>query len=74
MRNGRPFAFAGLWEHWEESGGSAVETCTILTTAAKATLSPIHDRMPVILPPPDYALWLDSGISDRDRLLPLLRP
>lgn len=74
MRDGRPFVFAGLWEHWEERGESAIETCTILTTNANNTLSPIHDRMPVILPKSVYDLWLDSGISEQDRLLPLLHP
>lgn len=69
----RPFAFAGLWERWE-ANGDAIETCAILTTAANGVLAPIHDRMPVILPPPDYDLWLDPGISDQDRLLPILRP
>ena len=73
MRDGRPFAFAGLWDHWE-TGGSTIETCAILTTAANAVLSPIHDRMPVILSPSDYALWLDPGISEQDRLVPLFRP
>ncbi|MDX2232670.1 MAG: SOS response-associated peptidase [Leptolyngbyaceae cyanobacterium bins.349] len=71
----RPFGFAGLWEHWEsQTTGEILETCTILTTAANEVLSPIHDRMPVILPPEDYDRWLDPELNRSDLLLPLLRP
>lgn len=70
----QPFGFAGLWEHWEGGDGSVIESCTILTTAANEVLRPIHDRMPVILPPDQYDLWLDSSIQAADRLLPLLKP
>jgi putative SOS response-associated peptidase YedK len=47
MKDGQPFAFAGLWERWE-GGGEPVETCTILTTEANEVVRPVHDRMPVI--------------------------
>jgi len=52
------FAFAGLWERWEGAGGP-LETCTIVTTDANAPMQAIHDRMPVIIAPQDYARWLD---------------
>ena len=71
LRDGAPFAFAGLWESWtvpqgaaltgslaERTPGEAVETCTILTTAANETVAPVHGRMPVILPPEAYGPWL----------------
>jgi len=74
MRDGRPFAFAGLWDRWESADEGAIETCTILTTAPNAVLAPIHDRMPVILPPAEYARWLDPGLLDTDSLGPLLVP
>lgn len=74
MRDGRLFAFAGLWDRWESPDGGAVETCTILTTSANAVLAPIHDRMPVIVPPTGYALWLDPAPRDLDSLSPLLAP
>jgi putative SOS response-associated peptidase YedK len=74
MKDKQLFAFAGLWEHWEDTSGSAIETCTILTTDANDILTPIHDRMPVILPATDYKLWLDSGVSETDHLVPLFRP
>lgn len=53
------FAFAGLWERWDKAtDGKPVESCTIVTTDANALLRPIHERMPVILAPEDYARWL----------------
>ncbi len=73
MADGRPFAFAGLWEHWEGPGGD-VSSCTLLTTDANDLLAPIHDRMPVIVAPGDYGRWLDPEAHDAAALLPLLRP
>lgn len=55
--DGRTFAFAGLWERWDR-GAVPVESCTILTTDANDLMRPIHDRMPVIIPPEDYERWL----------------
>ncbi len=74
MRDGHLFAFAGLWDRWEGGEEAAVESCTILTTVANSTLAPIHDRMPVILPPGEYARWLDSSLEDTDSLANLLVP
>jgi putative SOS response-associated peptidase YedK len=73
LRDGRPFAFAGLWEHWQ-GAGEPIESCTVLTTAANDLVHPLHDRMPVILDPRDYATWLDPAVSEPERLVPLLRP
>ena len=72
MRDGEPFAIAGLWERWEGEGGP-LETCTLLTTEANELLASYHDRMPVILRPEDYEVWLDGGTSQPE-LTPLLRP
>ena len=66
------FAFAGLWEAWDK-GGERVESCTILTTSANELLKPLHDRMPVIVAPADYAQWLDPAIVDPAEVQPLLR-
>lgn len=75
MRDGRPFVFAGLWERWQEPTQSqAVETCTIITTAANEQTTPIHDRMPVILNAGASDLWLDESVEDRGKLEPLLVP
>jgi putative SOS response-associated peptidase YedK len=69
----QPFAFAGLWEHWQSSEGDTIDSCTILTTEPNELLRSIHDRMPVILEPQDYDRWLDP--TQRPELLqPLLRP
>ena len=74
MRDGMIFAFAGLWDRWESPDEGIIETCTILTTAANTVLAPIHDRMPVILPPGEYARWLDTALQDPETLTPLLVP
>jgi len=60
LTSGEPIAFAGLWESWREAGGAALETFTILTTAANERLASIHDRMPVIIERKDYDRWLDA--------------
>ncbi len=74
-RSGEPLAFAGLWERWRPSKDeSPVESCTILTTDANATMAPIHDRMPIILAPGDYATWLGESPASPDDLRSLLRP
>lgn len=65
---------AGLWERWQSSVGEVIESCTILTTEANALLRPLHDRMPVILPPEHFALWLDPAEQDVRLLEPLLKP
>ena len=57
------FGFAGLLEHWRGAEG-VVLTFAILTTAANELMAPIHDRMPVIIEPGDYAAWLDEGVTD----------
>lgn len=75
--DGAPFAFAGLWERWHDSAepraARPLESCTILTTGANALLRPIHDRMPVILPPETHAAWLAPDAAPED-LQPLLGP
>jgi putative SOS response-associated peptidase YedK len=76
MRDEGPFAFAGLWERWSPDGGeeNLLETCTLITTDANELTRSIHDRMPVILSPDDYANWLDPQFDDREELLSLLCP
>jgi putative SOS response-associated peptidase YedK len=74
MKNEHPFAFAGLWEHWEGGDSSAIESCTIVTTTANDVLRSIHDRMPVILQEGDYDRWLDPKLEDVPTLERLLRP
>jgi len=73
MKSGEPFAFAGLWEHWEEPGGSEIDSCTILTTNPNELVRPCHDRMPAIVRPEHFADWLNPQTSKED-LLKLLEP
>ena len=73
MQDERPFGFAGLWERWDR-GDEPIESCTILTTEASDRLRPLHDRMPVIVSPEDYARWLDPKLEQAEDLMPLLRP
>ncbi len=74
LDDGRPFAFAGLWEHWEGPEGKAIDSCTILTATPNDLLRPLHHRMAVILPSSAYDRWLDPSIQEADRLQPLLQP
>jgi putative SOS response-associated peptidase YedK len=75
-QDGKPFAFAGLWSTWvdREHGGTPVETFTILTTDANDLMRPLHDRMPVIVAPENFDLWLDPKVEDPAKLQPLLVP
>lgn len=59
--DGQPFGMAGVYERWLSPDGEVLDTCTILTTQANALLRPVHDRMPLIVPPEHYARWLDAA-------------
>jgi len=62
----RPIAMAGLWENWTDPVSSIpVETFTILTTVASEAIRPLHDRMPVIIPPEHFDEWLQSPDNDK---------
>lgn len=71
MKDDQPFAFAGLWQRWKKDN-LAIESCTIITTAANQLMSPLHDRMPAILSPADFDTWLNPDIEDPQELTPLL--
>ena len=74
----RPLLMAGLWERWRDKSAGpdapVVETCTIVTTAANKFMSPIHNRMPVLLDDEQLSFWLDVTFDDRGRLASLLQP
>ncbi len=72
LKDGELFAFAGLWEQWQDTTGETIESCTILTTKPNQLMCSIHNRMPVIVHPQDYNLWLDSQVQDIELLQPLL--
>jgi putative SOS response-associated peptidase YedK len=74
LKDEKPFAFAGLWDRWESPDGSTVLSCTIITTSPNEMMSQIHNRMPVILKPADYLLWLETGEQPANRLQALLKP
>jgi putative SOS response-associated peptidase YedK len=72
--NGRPFAFAGLWERWHKGEGDPLETCTIITTTPNDLIAGLHDRMPVILPRDRFEEWIEPAPLSPDRLQELLVP
>src|SRR5215472_14273827 len=69
-----PVAFAGLWEPWIGPNGEEVETACIVTTTANRTLRALHDRMPVVIAPQAFDLWLDCARVDAETAAALLVP
>jgi len=76
-----PFAFAGLWESWDDPNsvdddGRPMQllSCTIITGEPNDKMAEIHHRMPVMLPPSAWDAWLDSGNHDTASLQQLLVP
>jgi putative SOS response-associated peptidase YedK len=74
VNDGDLFAFAGLWDGWKDARGNWVKTCSILTTTPNAVTSAVHNRMPVILQPETYDLWLDPGMQNVAAISELLKP
>ena len=72
LKSGEPFAFAGLWDRWKDPAGPDVLSCVIVTTAPNDLLRPVHDRMPVILPPALHEVWLTQGETPLEKLQPCL--
>ena len=70
MKDQQAFAFAGLWDIWEKEGDALVSG-TIITTGANNLVAEIHDRMPVIISPDSYEIWLDHDGKD---IMNLLKP
>jgi putative SOS response-associated peptidase YedK len=74
VNDGELFAFAGLWNRWKDPSGQWLKSCSILTTTPNAVTSAVHDRMPVILDPDCYDLWLDPGMHDMRAVFDMLKP
>ena len=74
LRDDSLFAFAGLWDRWKDASGQVVELCSILTTTPNSLLADVHDRMPVILSPEHYDLWLDPWFKRAEALKEMLSP
>jgi len=66
-------AIAALWEYWEGADGSALESCTLLTTEANEFMTPLHNRMPVFIAPEDFDQWLGDGKDESRRYLDSLK-
>ncbi len=75
QEQGEPLAMAGLWESWQDpAAGTTLESCTIITTEAAASIEDIHHRMPVILPEAHWEPWLDPGYFEPMPLQDMLVP
>ncbi len=74
VNDGELFAFGGLWDRWKDPSGQWIKSCSILTTTPNAVTSSVHDRMPVILDPDSYDLWLDPGMTSVEVVSEMLRP
>ncbi len=76
LEDGEPFAFGAVWESWTSTadpGAESLTTCAIITTEPNAVMAPIHARMPLIIKPADYDIWLD-GHTSPDKAQALIRP
>lgn len=74
LKSGRPFGFAGLYESWLSPDHQQIQTCTIITTDSNDLITPVHDRMPVILPHESASIWINPENQNKEELLSLLKP
>jgi putative SOS response-associated peptidase YedK len=75
MKDRNLFGFAGLWERWtDRASGETLQSCTIITTTPNEVCAPIHDRMPVILEPKNYAYWLGETPAEPCQPMAMLKP
>ncbi len=73
-KDGKLLAFAGVYDTWHNDAGDEVWSYAIVTTQASATVAIVHDRMPVILSPAHWRIWLNGTVQDRGTLMALLQP
>lgn len=74
LKDEKIFGIAGLWERWTSPSGEQINSCTIITIAANDWLKPVNDRMPVIIPNDQVALWLDSTGRSEEDLMHFIKP
>jgi putative SOS response-associated peptidase YedK len=74
LLSGDVFAFAGLWDIWKAQDGAQIHSCTIITTSPNSLITPLHNRMPVVLPKESYSPWLSSGELNPLQLKEFLSP
>jgi putative SOS response-associated peptidase YedK len=73
LKDGQPFAFAGLWERWQRWDEDEILSCTLITTEPNEVVGQVHDRMPVILPTSAYDQWLHTPAKEAAGVTELLR-
>jgi putative SOS response-associated peptidase YedK len=71
MQDEALFAFAGLWDHWEGEARS-FDSCSIIVMPANAVMKPLHERMPAIIAPAHYDVWMDTRVTGKDEILDCL--
>ena len=72
MKDAKPFGIGGIWENWKDPmSGESIRTFAVITTDANEMVAEIHDRMPLILAPKDYARWLSGKSDPSDLMRPL---
>ncbi len=69
LKSGAPFAFGAVWGSWTSRDGEVIESVSVITTPAQGAVVPLHDRMPLVLAPEDYATWLEPTLASPERLL-----
>jgi len=74
LRDEPVMGFAGLSDIWNNPEGERIESCTIITTAANAVIKPLHDRMPLIIAPDDYGVWLTGNVDGASEVLGMPSP
>ena len=73
LKSKKPFGFAGLFDKWISPDGEEIKSCTIITTESNELLKPIHNRMPVIIPKEEIALWLNPDMQNEKQILTVLK-
>ena len=71
MRSGGVFAFAGIWDRWQ-GGGETLDSCSIIVMPANEVMQPLHERMPAIIAPAHYDLWLDARMTEKAEIMSYL--
>lgn len=74
LKNRGPMTFAGLWEQWDSTDGKIIRSFTIITTPANDLLSGLEPRMPALLSPDEWAIWLGERSATAAELKALLKP
>ncbi len=73
-KDGKPLAFAGLWDQWSSPENTTLRSCTVITCGPNETMKPVHDRMPVLIAPEALDRWLSPEPQSIEAMLPLLVP